>query len=219
MQRLIRSLIPKSALIGAFLLTILLPVSPAGAVSILLNGSFEQGADPGGPCCLMVPAGSGDITGWEVIGHSVDYIGAAGIWPASDGDRSLDLAGDDLGGVQQTFETIVDQMYVVSFDLAGNPFGPEDKVANVSAGDSSVNFSFNTSGSSLDDMNWTPQTFTFTATSTTTTLAFMAVSPPSPSPHGAALDNVEVNAIPEPSTILLLGCGLAGLAALRRRRD
>ncbi len=70
--------------------------------------------------------------------------------------------------------------------------------------------------SSLEFMNWDTRIFTFTATSTSTTLAFTAVSPLDG--FGAALDSVAVHPVPEPSTVLLLGAALAGLAVYRRCR-
>ncbi len=218
MQQLFSSFALSPRLIRILLLTILLPVSPALAMSIL-NGSFEQGTDPG--AFQPLPAGSGNITSWEIIGLSVDYIGT--VWQASDGTRSLDLEGIEAnagGGVQQSFATDIGQMYEVTFDIAGNPVGAAAiKVLNVSAGDNNQNFSFDTVESSLEFMNWDTRMFTFTATSTSTTLAFTAVSPLSG--FGAALDNVDVHPvlpIPEPSTGLLLGAALAGLAVYRRCR-
>ncbi len=211
MQQLFSFLVPSPKLIRILLLTILLPVSPALAMSIL-NGSFEQGTDPG--AFQPLPAGSVNITSWEIIGDSVDYIGT--LWMASDGLRSIDLNDLAIGGVQQAFATDIGQMYEVTFDMAGNPAGGDPiKVLNVSAGDNNQNFSFDTVESSFDFMNWDTRRFTFTATSTSTTLTFTAVSPP---PFGPALDNVDVHLVPEPSTGLLLGAALAGLAVYRRCR-
>jgi len=111
MQQLFSFLVPSPRLVGIFLLTILLPVSPALAMSIL-NGSFEQGTISDlDPRFETLPAGSENITSWEIIGDSVDYIDF--LWMASDGDRSLDLSGLAAGGVQQTFATVDGQMYEV----------------------------------------------------------------------------------------------------------
>ncbi len=212
MQQLFSFLVPSPRLVGILLLTIFLPVSSALAMSIL-NGSFEQGTDPG--AFLNSPAGSGNITSWEIIGLSVDYIGT--VWQASDGNRSLDLEGIEAnagGGVRQSFATDIGQMYEVTFDMAGNPVGEVGiKVLNVSAGDNNQNFLFDTVESSLEFMNWDTRMFTFTATSTSTTLTFTQVSPLTA--FGAALDNVDVHLVPEPSTGLLLGAALAGLAVYR----
>ena len=113
---------------------------------------------------------------------------------------------------------MVGQIYVVTFDMAGNPEGggPSIKEMNVSAGDNSQDYLFDTTGATFESMNWLSQIFSFTATSTTTTLTFLAVSPGDA--FGAALDNVAVNPIPEPSTVLLLGSGLTGLVLFRRHR-
>ncbi|MCH6563562.1 MAG: choice-of-anchor C family protein [Myxococcales bacterium] len=219
MQQLFSFLVPSRRFVGILLLTIFLPVSPALAMSIL-NGSFEQGTISDlDPRFETLPAGSGNITSWEIIGLSVDYIGS--LWMASDGNRSLDLEGIEAnagGGVQQTFATDIGQMYEVTFDMAGNPSGVSSiKVLNVSAGDNNQNFSFDTVESSTEFMNWDTRMFTFTATSTSTTLAFTAVSPLAG--FGAALDNVDVHPVPEPSTVLLLGAALAGLGVYRRCRS
>ncbi len=215
MQQLISFFAPSPRLLRILLLTILLPVSPALAMSIL-NGSFEQGTISDlDPRFETLPAGSGNITSWEIIGDSVDYIDF--LWMASDGNRSLDLAGIAAGGVQQTFATDIGQMYEVTFDMAGNPAGGDPiKVLNVSAGDNNQNFSFDTVESSLEFMNWDTRMFTFTATSTSTTLTFTQVSPLTA--FGAALDNVAVHPVPEPSTGLLLGVALGGLVVYRRCR-
>ncbi len=218
MQQLFSFLVPSPRLVGILLLTIFLPVSSALAMSIL-NGSFEEGTiSDTDPRFETLFAGSGNITSWEIIGDSVDYIDSL-LWMASDGNRSLDLAGIAAGGVQQTFATVDGQMYEVTFDMAGNPFPFGEagiKVLNVSAGDSNLNFSFDTSGSSFEFMNWDARMFTFTANSTSTTLTFTQVSPLTA--FGAALDNVDVHLVPEPSTGLLLGAALAGLAVYRRCR-
>lgn len=40
----------------------------------------------------------------------------------------------------------------------------------------------------------------------------------SPAPYGPVLDNVQLVAVPEPSTVALAGIGAAALMSLRRRR-
>lgn len=95
-------------------------VATSAKANLLINGSFEQG--PGG-YSANVPVGSTIITGWVVIRGTIDY--APG-WQCADGVASLDLDGsagspDTAGGIEQTFTTVSNQQYTVSFAMAANP--------------------------------------------------------------------------------------------------
>jgi hypothetical protein len=71
-----------------------------------------------------------------------------------------------------------------------------------------------------DMVPWQYQTRVFTATSATETLTFLANGGPnnvSMSPI-AFLDGVSLYAAPEPSSMLIFGVGIVGLAAVRMRR-
>src|SRR5262245_40360108 len=68
--------------------------------NLLINGSFEDGPDPGEFKPLDEDAD--DIKGWVVTRGQIDYIGTH--WGHADGKRSLDLGGSPgYGGVAQTF--------------------------------------------------------------------------------------------------------------------
>jgi len=194
-------------------------VTPVQAANLIQNGSFENGANPG--VFQTINAGSTVITGWTVSQGSIDYIGT--LWQASNGSRSLDLSGENAGGIKQTFNTTVGKTYRVTFDLAGNTFtSPTIKDMRVSAGGSSADFSFDTTGKSNSNMGWLSKSWDFTANSTTTTLEFTGLGN---SDAGAALDNVSVIAlsspsIPEPSSMLgLLGLGVLGIGSAFKRQS
>jgi choice-of-anchor C domain-containing protein len=171
--------------------------SAGPAISILVNGSFESATvSPDGFRTLQ--PGDASISGWVVVGASIDYIGT--FWQASDGQRSLDLDGTPTGpgGISQTFTTIPGVQYFVSFDMAGNPqrgfqTGPVVKPMRVSADGQSKEFTFDTTGRSFSNMGWMHFSWTFTADNLSATLEFRSLTTSSAS--GPALDNVSVIAL------------------------
>ena len=196
--------------------------SAANAATIV-NGSFEDGTDPGS--FLTLPNGSPGIVGWSIGGASIDYIGS--YWMANQGVRSIDLAGNGIGSVSQVIATVVNQAYNVSFWVSRNPDGaaqgaitPRTGFVDVGAGQSAV--SYGNVLSNTGNMAWEQRNFVFNATSTLTTLRFSADSATSGAPpaFGMALDNVMIAAIPEPGTwmLMLLGFGAIGFAMRSRAK-
>jgi choice-of-anchor C domain-containing protein len=171
-------------------------------------------------------SGSTDIIGWLVTGGGVDLLEDP--WDVSNGTRAIDLDGGSPGGIQQTFATQVGQWYAVSFDLSGNPgngtFGtglPLIKQVQVTAGDFVGDYSFDSSGQSIDALVWQKILFSFVAVDTRSTLSFVSLSPAGTA-YGALIDNVHVSTTsapeptPEPATLALMAVGTAA-AGIRRR--
>jgi choice-of-anchor C domain-containing protein len=191
--------------------------APAGAVAIV-NGSFENASVNPGAGFTTLGNGSTAIDGWVVGGLGVDYIG--GYWQAADGVRSIDLSGNNKGGISQVLNGLtVGQVYTVHFDLAGNPDGGSPtKVAVASDGGSQSSvFFFPQAGNTKADMGWTPEMFSFTATDTSAKLTFSATVNDA---FGPALDNVSITGgVPEPASWALMIMGFGGVgAAMRSRR-
>lgn len=184
------------------------------------NGSFEQGVLNNAGSFDTLGAGSTAITGWQVTAGNIDYIG--GLWQAAQGSRSLDMVGDRLGTIAQTFDTVVGSIYRVDFSLSSNVAnGQGQKILKVIAGNEFDEFTYTPTGSNtFSNMNWAGNTFSFTADANTTTLSFQAIN--GECCYGAALDNVSVTLvtapIPEPETYAMMLAGLGLLGVMTRRR-
>lgn len=210
----------------------------AQASNLIQNGSFEIGVDPE-PTYLRLNAGSTAIDGWTLARSNtarpgfdaIDYVGGA--WQASDGNRSIDLDASFEGGIgriSQTFSTVVDQSYLVTFDLAGNWFEragiPVIKQMGVQAAGQSAHFSFDVTGKSASNMGWETVPWQFAAVDTETTLEFFSLSTLGTQGFGAALDSVSVfavsdpAAVPEPGSLLgLVAFGAFGASYVLKRKQ
>lgn len=151
----------------------ILGLSTVSMATPFQNGSFEDGPD---------------ITGWTVVSGSIDLIGS--YWDAFDGDRSIDLNGNEPGAINQVFDTESGALYQVFFDMAGNPDDPGLKVLVASANSMASEYEFDSTGKTHTEMGWTEMSFIFQASSDSTTLEFASISPDSA--YGPALDNVRV---------------------------
>lgn len=217
--------------------------SANAATSIVQNGSFEFGVNPTSSTNSQLDSGTDsadDITGWRVEQGSVDYIRF--LWEASDGERSVDLAGSQPGVLSQVLNNLVSgKLYSVKFDISKNPDGGmvprlgTSSVTDVSTGTllGGLALSFSEPNTRLD-MMWATVSYSFVAMSQQALLSFAADGPSSTDANwplittpafGLAVDNVSVVAVemvapvPEPATwaLMILGFGIVG-SALRRRR-
>lgn len=167
---------------------------PVHADNIVVNGGFE----------------AGDFTGWIGLDNFMfsDVVcpDPSFVPQPTEGSCEGEFGPVELDGtLAQGLNTVVGQIYVVTFDFFSDGGTPSD-------------FSATFGGVPLIGLTNPPangyQSFSFleTATSANTTLAFSFRD----DPGHLYLDNVSVS-VPEPATVALLGIGLGGLFFLRRR--
>jgi Protein of unknown function (DUF642) len=217
----------KLRLLRCGLAALLLAFAGTAKADVVVNGGFELPV-VGGPFTTF-SAGSVGIPGWAVIsgttdpgGGSVDVVNKS-FYPSHSGNQSLDLDGSAPvpapGGVTQTLAGLtVGQVYLLDFFYANNPTGTTAS-ANVTV-DGAPTLAITHSGSTNAAMNYTEGKIVFVAAATTAVLTFQSTDVAT-SFAGIALDDVSVNAIPEPSAFAMagvFGLGVGGLSWLRRKR-
>lgn len=203
----------------------MLTATPVLAANLVVNGSFENPAVPTASFINYL-GGSTAITGWTVVGVdsavSEDTFMQSGItFQAQDGNQMIDLAGvtsnSMTSGVTQNISTTINQVYEISFYVGSatdsNFFFPSTIDLSIDGG---ARVSYTNPTAPTNMLNWKLFTVNFTATNSTTNLTFFNGG--TSNNFESELDNVSVNAVPEPSSIVLAAFSFAGLAAWGWRR-
>jgi PEP-CTERM motif len=222
--------------------TALCPLLPALAFAspIITNGSFEA-VEIGPPFTSANPT---DIPGWThggtpgdgflwAIGYSDD--GGGSVTTAGAGRQFVTLGGGTTAGGSgvpdsAAWSTTITGLtagasYVLSFMTAtelgtgGQPGGPQTMTVGFLSGSSTSPQSFTSPVSSAAYWRtWVTQDYTFLATNSSAIVNFSVTN----QTYDMGLDNVSISAatptVPEPSSLLLVGPVLLGLAGVIRRK-
>ena len=194
---------------SAFLALALVAASSANA-NIILNGNFESGAF--GPDWTS----TGNV---QVTGPVADAFYFGGGSAAKNGNFLVAFNSGQAapnGVVSQTFGTSQGTEYAVTFDFGATSGGMQQIMADILGANGSVVKSFGATGMNAP-ADLKTFTFSFIANSNASTLRFSDFSGNNSINQDGLLDNVAVAAVPEPTSIALLGLGLLGVVASRRK--
>jgi hypothetical protein len=159
---------------------------------------------------------NGTPSGWVVSGGAVDIVGPSNGWGwlcAPGGGNCVDLDGSvgQAGVLSNTLSLTAGTTYTATFDIAGNQRNYGDDVVDITFGSSTLSSSFSSNAA------WTTYSLSFTpSVSGDYALTFHNLGGDN---QGAVLDNVSIQAVPEPETyaMMVAGLGLMGVVARRRK--
>lgn len=190
------------------------------------SATSSSGATPGN--LLFIGSNSAGGTWYQDVAQGATSGAVWGLWtnppnsPAGGNFLALDGDPSYSAALTQTITGLTaGQTYALGFYWAGAQLsttsGATTEQMSVSfAGQNQTTAIVNNASEGFT--GWMYQTFTFTADGPSDTLSFLALGTPSGLPPMVLLGGVSMQAVPEPSSILLLGVGLVGAVAVRRVR-
>lgn len=212
----------QSVLVAAFLA---FGVSPSAHANLVVNGSFEDSSfgSPGGYTLGLV---GNAVPGWYIPSSDGTYP-----WGLTNGafgastpyGNQFFVLGEAATGVEYTIQQTltgltVGATYNMSFAIASELNCCSEAEVSYLSGSSTAPQNFFATNSGAYWTDWSTQNTSFVADSSTVTFQIKNVNPGSAG-IDLGLDNVVITAVPEPETyaMLLVGLGLLGFIARRRK--
>jgi hypothetical protein len=189
----------------------LLAVAASAGASSIYSTSFEladgQAALSSGTFQTYDAGDPGFGGGWNVDGNAntgIDLVNNF-VMAGSDGAQWVDLVGTPgPGGIDRTFNVTSGNTYTLTWD----DFGNVGDTYNVNFGEANLTGQVGGSG-------WTGRSLSFTATTSgADTLSFFS---PDGGNGNLGIDHLNIEAVPEPTTLAALGLGAIVLIGRRRR--
>lgn len=188
-------------------------------------GSFELSGHSD-PRFITLEDGSTLIPGWTVNTVNIDWVKQS-VWNPSSGGYSIDMNGTPggPGGIQTVVPTTIGTTYRVTFDIAGyndETSSTNPKSIETTAGGDTLQFTLFSNDNYVHPLSlpltvtWSSRSFDFVAISSSSVVSFRSLVPSDPS--AMILDNVSIEAVPEPSAAVLVGITACSLVFRRRRR-
>ncbi len=214
----------KKVIAGAVLCSV---IPALAATNLVTYGSFESASLSAGTFAMY---GGDSLDGWTALPGDLIEVRDDLVGTAQDGNNFVELDSTHNSSMLTTIATQAGQTYQLSFWYSGRPASKTDNTAfksgkvparsdglGVNFGDGMIRV--HTPTDTTGDNLWQEFTTLFTATGSSTTLMFSAMG--KSDSFGSSLDDISVEAVPEPGTLAMMGAGLLGLLGLglRRGRD
>lgn len=200
----------KRTLVGLALFSI--PFA-ANAANLIVNGDFEANTVVSSTWDNY-SVGSTGLTGWDVIGTAGDNVSLTAAGYLGQPTQQLDVSGDTDhagSGIKQSFATTAGQAYTLTFDAYTG--GTQYTGLYLAQIDGSTVLSNIEGNEGSFNGGMASYSYSFVAAGSTTSLSFININP-----YVSQVDNVSVQAVPEPMTMAVLGLGAAGLLRRRNRK-
>ncbi len=185
----------------------------ANASNLIVNGDFEANTVVSSTWDNY-SVGSSSLSGWNVIGNSGDNVSLTAAGYLGQATQQLDVSGDTDhagSGISQSFATIAGKSYSLKFDAYTG--GTQYTGLYLAQINGSTVLSNITGDESSFNGGLASYSYDFVATGAITSLSFVNINP-----YVSQVDNVSVQAVPEPMTMAVLGLGAAGLLRRRNRK-